>query len=91
MNRSDTFPKIMCTQNPDSVLRYIPIQENVHEAFEAALKYECEEYIPDHGNDVNCRSKLYSREFLNTQAITKLIHPMTTAFAKEQCPEYENN
>lgn len=67
MNRSDMFPKIMCTQNPDSVPRYIPIQENVHEAFEAALKYECDEYMyyhegkvlsPDHDHDVNCRSKL---------------------------------
>lgn len=127
MKRSDVFPKIMCTQHPDSVSRYIPIQEEVEEAVEAALKYECDEYMPDYEGkatpyhqNVQIISKFLeetdlipgehfhitprvpsasqensfrqimvmmsiaeanynSHEFSNKQAITELIHPMTTA------------
>ncbi|NYT19173.1 MAG: phosphoenolpyruvate carboxylase, partial [Methanosarcinales archaeon] len=126
MKRNDIFPKIMCTQHPDSVSRYIATQEEVEEAVEAALKYECDEYMPDYEGkatpyhqNVQIVSKFLeetnlvpgenfhitprvpsasqenrfrqimvmmsiaeanynSHEFSNTQAITEIIHPMTT-------------
>lgn len=126
MRRKDIFPKIMCTQHPDSVSRYIATQEEVEEAVEAALKYECDEYMPDYEGkatpyhqNVQIVSKFIeetnmvpgdnfyitprvpsasqenrfrqimvmmsiaeanynSHEFSSTQAITELIHPMTS-------------
>ncbi len=42
------FPKVMCTQHPDSVSRYISTQEEITEAFEAVTRYGCDEYMPDY-------------------------------------------
>ncbi|WP_048206182.1 phosphoenolpyruvate carboxylase [Methanococcoides methylutens] len=126
MRRKDIFPKIMCTQHPDSVSKYIATQKEVEEAVEAALKYECDEYMPDYegkatpyhqnvqivskfieetdlipGNNFYITPRVpsatqenrfrqimvmmsiaeanyNSHEFSSTQAITELIHPMTS-------------
>ncbi|MGM0770583.1 MAG: phosphoenolpyruvate carboxylase [Halobacteriota archaeon] len=42
------FPKVMCTQHPDSVSKYISTQEEIVEAVEAVTKYGCDEYMPDY-------------------------------------------
>ncbi|MBP1908939.1 phosphoenolpyruvate carboxylase [Methanolobus bombayensis] len=42
------FPKVMCTQHPDSVSKYISTQEEITEAVEAVTKYGCDEYMPDY-------------------------------------------
>ncbi|WP_440953164.1 phosphoenolpyruvate carboxylase [Methanococcoides sp. FTZ1] len=126
MRRKEIFPKIMCTQHPDSVSRYIATQEEVEEALEAALKYGCDEYMPDYEGkatpyhqNVQIVSKFIeetdllpgdnfhitprvpsatqenrfrqimvmmsiaeanytSHQFSSTQAITELVHPMTS-------------
>ncbi|MCD4800817.1 MAG: phosphoenolpyruvate carboxylase, partial [Methanococcoides sp.] len=42
------YPKVMCTQHPDSVSRYMSTQEEPNEAVEAAIKYGCDEYMLDY-------------------------------------------
>ncbi|WP_235856222.1 phosphoenolpyruvate carboxylase [Methanolobus halotolerans] len=42
------FPKVMCTQHPDSVSKYISTQEEIAEAVEAVTRYGCDEYMPDY-------------------------------------------
>ena len=48
MRRKTTFPKVMCTQHPDSASRYISTQEEPGEAVEAAVVFGCDEYMPDY-------------------------------------------
>ena len=48
MNRKIVFPKVMCTQHPDSASRYISTQEEPEEAIEAAQVFGCDEYMPDY-------------------------------------------
>ena len=48
MTSNKMYPKVMCTQHPDSISRYISTQEETYEAVEAAMKYGCDEYMPDY-------------------------------------------
>ncbi|KKG08788.1 phosphoenolpyruvate carboxylase [Methanosarcina sp. 2.H.A.1B.4] len=48
MSRKTTYPKVMCTQHPDSASRYISTQEEPGEAIEAAVVFGCDEYMPDY-------------------------------------------
>lgn len=48
MTSNKMYPKVMCTQHPDSISRYISTQEETYEAVEAATKYGCDEYMPDY-------------------------------------------
>jgi phosphoenolpyruvate carboxylase len=48
MSRKNTYPKVMCTQHPDSASRYISTQEEPGEAIEAAVVFGCDEYMPDY-------------------------------------------
>jgi phosphoenolpyruvate carboxylase len=48
MSRKETYPKVMCTQHPDSASKYISTQEEPGEAIEAAVVYGCDEYMPDY-------------------------------------------
>ncbi|MDP2216057.1 MAG: phosphoenolpyruvate carboxylase [Methanolobus sp.] len=48
MTEKKMYPKVMCTQHPDSISRYISTQEETYEAVEAAMKYGCDEYMPDY-------------------------------------------
>lgn len=121
------FPKVMCTQHPDSVSRYISTQEELSEAVESVLEFGCDEYMPDYegkttpyhqnvqiiskfleetnlvpGKDIFITPRAPSAvqenrfrqlmvmmsvaeanynacEYSNTQAITELVHPMTTS------------
>ncbi|MFQ6056427.1 MAG: phosphoenolpyruvate carboxylase [Methanosarcinales archaeon] len=120
------FPKVMCTQHPDSASRYLSTQEELEEAVEGILKYGCDEYMPDYEGkttpyhqNVQILEKLFeetnvipgldvfltprvpsahfenrfrqlmvmmsaaeansiSQEYSDVQAITELVHPMTT-------------
>jgi len=60
------FPKVMCTQHPDSVSRYISTQEELNEATEAVRKYGCDEYMPDYEG----KTTPYHQ---NVQIVSKLI------------------
>ena len=55
----------MCTQHPDAVSGYISTQEGLNETVECAMKCGCDEYMPDY-------------EHSEVQAITELVHPMTS-------------
>lgn len=48
MSKKTVFPKVMCTQHPDSASRYISTQEEPGEALEAAVVFGCDEYMPDY-------------------------------------------
>lgn len=48
MKSNPKFPKVMCTQHPDTVSRYISTQEEPGEAVEAVMEYGCDEYMPDY-------------------------------------------
>ncbi len=48
MSRKATYPKVMCTQHPDSASKYISTQEEPGEAIEAAVVFGCDEYMPDY-------------------------------------------
>ncbi|WP_406662019.1 phosphoenolpyruvate carboxylase [Methanolobus sp. ZRKC3] len=48
MYKKNCFPKVICTQHPDSVSRYISTQEELGEALEAVVEYGCDEYMPDY-------------------------------------------
>ncbi len=48
MSKKTDFPKVMCTQHPDSASKYISTQEEPGEAVEAALVFGCDEYMPDY-------------------------------------------
>ena len=48
MSRRAFYPKVMCTQHPDSASKYISMQEEPEEALEAAVTFGCEEYMPDY-------------------------------------------
>lgn len=48
MSKNTDFPKIMCTQHPDSASKYISTQEEPGEALEAAIIFGCDEYMPDY-------------------------------------------
>jgi len=43
-----SYPKVMCTQHPDSISRYMSTQEETNESIEAAIRYGCDEYMPDY-------------------------------------------
>ncbi len=66
MNSKIEFPKIMCTQHPDSVSKYISTQEEITEAVEAVTKYGCDEYMPDYEG----KTTPYHQ---NVQIVSKLI------------------
>jgi phosphoenolpyruvate carboxylase len=48
MSRKAVYPKVMCTQHPDSASKYISTQEEPEEALEAAVVFGCDEYMPDY-------------------------------------------
>lgn len=48
MSRKAIYPKVMCTQHPDSASKYISTQEEPKEAIEAAMLFGCDEYMPDY-------------------------------------------
>jgi len=48
MSRKTVYPRVMCTQHPDSVSKYISTQEEPGEALEAAVVFGCDEYMPDY-------------------------------------------
>ncbi|ADI74128.1 phosphoenolpyruvate carboxylase [Methanohalobium evestigatum Z-7303] len=48
MQKDGKFPKVMCTQHPDSVSKYISTKEEINEALEAVVKFGCDEYMPDY-------------------------------------------
>lgn len=48
MSRKAVYPKVMCTQHPDSASKYISTQEEPEEALEAAMVFGCDEYMPDY-------------------------------------------
>ena len=48
MSRKTVYPKVMCTQHPDSASKYISTQEEPGEALEAAVVFGCDEYMPDY-------------------------------------------
>lgn len=48
MSKKTVFPKVMCTQHPDSASKYISTQEEPGEALEAAVVFGCDEYMPDY-------------------------------------------
>lgn len=48
MREKVTYPKVMCTQHPDSASKYISTQEEPGEAVEAAVVFGCDEYMPDY-------------------------------------------
>lgn len=48
MSRKAVYPKVMCTQHPDSASKYISTQEEPGEALEAATVFGCDEYMPDY-------------------------------------------
>jgi len=48
MSRKATYPKVMCTQHPDSASKYVSTQEEPGEAIEAAVVFGCDEYMPDY-------------------------------------------
>ncbi|WP_370575472.1 phosphoenolpyruvate carboxylase [Methanomethylovorans sp.] len=60
------FPKVMCTQHPDSVSKYISTQEEITEAVEAVTRYGCDEYMPDYEG----KTTPYHQ---NVQIVSKLI------------------
>ncbi|ATU08777.1 phosphoenolpyruvate carboxylase [Methanohalophilus portucalensis] len=60
------FPKVMCTQHPDSVSKYTSTQEEITEAFEAVTRYGCDEYMPDYEG----KTTPYHQ---NVQIVSKLI------------------
>jgi len=43
-----TYPKVMCTQHPDSASKYISMPEEHEEALEAAVVFGCDECMPDY-------------------------------------------
>jgi phosphoenolpyruvate carboxylase len=48
MSKKTAYPKVMCTQHPDSASKYISTQEEPEEALEAAIVFGCDEYMPDY-------------------------------------------
>jgi phosphoenolpyruvate carboxylase len=66
MSRKTVFPKIMCTQHPDSASKYISTQEEPAEAIEAATVFGCDEYMPDYEG----KATPYHQ---NVQIVSKLI------------------
>ncbi len=66
MTRKSTFPKVMCTQHPDSASRYISTQEEPGEAVEAAVEFGCDEYMADYEG----KATPYHQ---NVQIVAKLI------------------
>jgi phosphoenolpyruvate carboxylase, archaeal type len=66
MSRKTVFPKIMCTQHPDSASKYISTQEEPAEAIEAATVFDCDEYMPDYEG----KATPYHQ---NVQVVSKLI------------------
>ncbi|MDW7733654.1 MAG: phosphoenolpyruvate carboxylase [Methanolobus sp.] len=60
------FPKVMCTQHPDSVSKYISTQEEITEAIEAVTRYGCDEYMPDYEG----KTTPYHQ---NVQIVSKII------------------
>lgn len=48
MSRKTVYPKVMCTQHPDSASKYISTQEEPGEALEAAVVFGCDEYMQDY-------------------------------------------
>jgi phosphoenolpyruvate carboxylase len=66
MSSKTEFPKIMCTQHPDSASKYIATQEEPEEAIEAAMIFGCDEYMPDYEG----KATPYHQ---NVQIVSKLI------------------
>ena len=66
MSRKTDFPKVMCTQHPDSASKYIATQEEPGEAIEAALVFGCDEYMPDYEG----KATPYHQ---NVQIVSKLV------------------
>ena len=66
MSSKTEFPKVMCTQHPDSASRYIATQEEPEEAIEAATVFGCDEYMPDYEG----KATPYHQ---NVQIVSKLI------------------
>ncbi|WP_370575926.1 phosphoenolpyruvate carboxylase [Methanomethylovorans sp.] len=66
MVKKMNFPKVMCTQHPDSVCKYISTQEEIEEAVEAATNYGCDEYMPDYEG----KTTPYHQ---NVQIVSKII------------------
>jgi phosphoenolpyruvate carboxylase len=66
MSSKTEFPKVMCTQHPDSASRYIATQEEPEEAIEAAMVFGCDEYMPDYEG----KATPYHQ---NVQIVSKLI------------------
>ncbi|WP_406657105.1 phosphoenolpyruvate carboxylase [Methanolobus sp. ZRKC2] len=60
------FPKVMCTQHPDSVSKCISTQEEIIEAVEAVTEYGCDEYMPDYEG----KTTPYHQ---NVQIVSKII------------------
>ncbi len=66
MSRKTVFPKVMCTQHPDSASKYIATQEEPGEAVEAAVVFGCDEYMPDYEG----KATPYHQ---NVQIVSKLV------------------
>ncbi len=66
MSRKTVFPKVMCTQHPDSASKYIATQEEPGEAIEAATVFGCDEYMPDYEG----KATPYHQ---NVQIVSKLV------------------
>ncbi|MDG6245031.1 MAG: phosphoenolpyruvate carboxylase [Methanolobus sp.] len=66
MTKKIRFPKVMCTQHPDSVSKYISTQEEIVEAIEAITRYACDEYMPDYEG----KTTPYHQ---NVQIVSKII------------------
>lgn len=66
MSRKATYPKVICTQHPDSASKYIATQEEPGEAVEAAVVFGCDEYMPDYEG----KATPYHQ---NVQIVSKLI------------------
>jgi phosphoenolpyruvate carboxylase len=68
MSRKTDFPKVMCTQHPDSASKYIATQEEPGEAIEASLVFSCDEYMLDYEG----KATPYHQ---NVQIVSKLEKP----------------
>jgi phosphoenolpyruvate carboxylase len=66
MSRKTVFPKVMCTQHPDSASKYIATQEEPEEAVEASMVFGCDEYMPDYEG----KATPYHQ---NVQIVSKLV------------------
>lgn len=60
------FPRIMCTQHPDSAIKYVSTQKELDEAIECFQEYGCDEYMPDYEG----KTTPYHQ---NVQIITRLL------------------